>query len=491
MKGILKKYLILVLTLAVAGSLGFSVYKKERVGNEEKENNISADTKVFTVELREDGFSPSELKINRGDIVTFKTTRNSYFWPASDLHPTHTIYPDFDPKEPVAPTETWSFKFEKVGEWKYHDHLAPYFKGKIIVSDNFTSFKNNEACKENKHTLECWQEELLATLNRKGVAEAFDLVAKFYVEEPEFPQSCHYLSHNIGIAAYRHYLRDKNSVLTPKAAYCANGFYHGFMEALLTASKDIAEAKSFCNYVGVKLSKEAPDAKLQCHHGIGHGAIETALTDWSGGKSEEEMVRPALEICEKTSSSAEELYRCTSGIWNAIANFYVKGEFGLKADESYPMHLCDKQKDEYKESCYGNMNTVLVWLGKGDFGRSASYIEKIPEDKHQLSAIRYLANMYTLSYARGNYERAINACRVLKGELFQPCLEGFAHGFLENGFPEKEYLEALDLCKSAALKEDEREICLNYALNLSGWYGAEKVKAICSSLEERYKKYCK
>lgn len=85
------------------------------------------------VELRENGFYPQELTIDKGDMVTFITTQDNFFWPASNLHPYHTVYLEFDPKEPIKPSDSWNFRFDRVGQWKYHDHLAPIYKGKIIV----------------------------------------------------------------------------------------------------------------------------------------------------------------------------------------------------------------------------------------------------------------------------------------------------------------------------------------------------------------------
>ncbi len=88
------------------------------------------------ITLTPDGFSPKNLTVQKGDTIVFISTRGKWFWPASNPHPTHTIYTDFDPGEPVAESEMWSFKFEKTGEWKYHDHLAPYFTGTITVRES-------------------------------------------------------------------------------------------------------------------------------------------------------------------------------------------------------------------------------------------------------------------------------------------------------------------------------------------------------------------
>jgi plastocyanin len=88
------------------------------------------------VVLTEDGYMPSEIIIKRGDTITFSTeNKDRPFWPASNVHPTHQIYSEFDPKQPVPSGQTWSFTFDDVGEWRYHDHLAPYFTGIITVTE--------------------------------------------------------------------------------------------------------------------------------------------------------------------------------------------------------------------------------------------------------------------------------------------------------------------------------------------------------------------
>ncbi len=88
---------------------------------------------TFKVVLSENGFSPQEITIRYGDSVEFTTNMAEPFWPASDLHPTHGIYPKFDPQEPIEPDKTWTFQFLKSGRWKFHDHLNPIFRGTITV----------------------------------------------------------------------------------------------------------------------------------------------------------------------------------------------------------------------------------------------------------------------------------------------------------------------------------------------------------------------
>ncbi len=87
------------------------------------------------VMLAGDGFTPNKLVIQQGDVVIFSTDTQREFWPASDQHPVHTVYPEFDPKRPLLSNETWSFTFDKVGTWSYHDHLHSFHGGTITVNE--------------------------------------------------------------------------------------------------------------------------------------------------------------------------------------------------------------------------------------------------------------------------------------------------------------------------------------------------------------------
>ncbi|OGE80759.1 MAG: hypothetical protein A3H72_02400 [Candidatus Doudnabacteria bacterium RIFCSPLOWO2_02_FULL_48_8] len=89
--------------------------------------------KIVTVAITADGYSPSELTINKGDSVKFVNNDNRLHWPASAPHPTHTDYSEFDPKQGIAAGGSWAFTFDKTGTWKFHDHLNPARRGAITV----------------------------------------------------------------------------------------------------------------------------------------------------------------------------------------------------------------------------------------------------------------------------------------------------------------------------------------------------------------------
>jgi len=150
--------IILIVILAIAGYLLFIANREvnqdlsmSELGNqqqseENKQESVNQNGKMYEVIYTDSGYSPSELKIKLGDTVTWKNESSSEMWIASAMHPTHTVYSgtslqehcpdpennDFDQCRPNKPGESWSFTFQKTGTWNYHNHVGNHF-GKIIV----------------------------------------------------------------------------------------------------------------------------------------------------------------------------------------------------------------------------------------------------------------------------------------------------------------------------------------------------------------------
>lgn len=90
---------------------------------------------AVTITRTNEGYEPAHVTIKKGDIVLWKNDSKDYHWPASDLHPTHGVYPEFDPLRPIAPGDTWKFKFDKVGKWNFHDHIRANKVGTVTVTE--------------------------------------------------------------------------------------------------------------------------------------------------------------------------------------------------------------------------------------------------------------------------------------------------------------------------------------------------------------------
>lgn len=102
-------------------------------GSRQEKNTLRPLSGEQTIRITEDGFVPDTMMIHQGTKIRFVNVDTLAHWPASDLHPSHTLYAEFDPHMPIDPSKEWDFTFEKIGTWSMHDHLAPYIIGTIIV----------------------------------------------------------------------------------------------------------------------------------------------------------------------------------------------------------------------------------------------------------------------------------------------------------------------------------------------------------------------
>ena len=101
------------------------VIKDDGIVNEQITKNII----IYT----SSGFSPNILTIKKGESLTFVNESNRGLWVASAVHPTHEVYPEFDNRKSVPNGEKYTFKFDQVGQWKYHNHVSPADIGTIMV----------------------------------------------------------------------------------------------------------------------------------------------------------------------------------------------------------------------------------------------------------------------------------------------------------------------------------------------------------------------
>jgi len=77
-----------------------------------------------TIEIKNFSFTPSDLTVTAGTTVT---------WNQNDSA-SHTIVSDGLFTSPTLATgKTYSFKFEKAGEYSYYCSIHPSMKGKITV----------------------------------------------------------------------------------------------------------------------------------------------------------------------------------------------------------------------------------------------------------------------------------------------------------------------------------------------------------------------
>lgn len=105
-----------------------------------KNQKSSTNDASLTINYNKSGFDKPNLTINAGVTVTFVNQRRDRpMWVASNVHPDHTIYPEFDQGrvlgyEPLPKDNIFTFTFKKRGRWVYHEHYDPTMTGVITVN---------------------------------------------------------------------------------------------------------------------------------------------------------------------------------------------------------------------------------------------------------------------------------------------------------------------------------------------------------------------
>lgn len=454
----------------------------------------------YKILLRDNGFYPAEISIRKGDTVTFVSETGKEFWPASDIHPTHGTYPEFDPQKPIVPGKSWSFIFEKTGKWKYHDHLNPLHRGVVVVEDKNENSIQYTICAEGDNNAECWRKRIGEALDAGGLAFAFDVLADFYVASPSFAADCHGFVHELGKAAYEKFSQGEELDITPKTSYCGYGFYHGFIETLLWTSRDMKEARRFCAYVDEKLSRERSGAATACYHGIGHGVVDGS--DPRAWGDAHKMIESGIAICKSVSETEFQKYLCATGVFNSIEVLARDSKYKITELLENPFQLCHNQPTLYREPCYTNMIPAVLTLTGNNFEKAAEYIEEQIQYADEPTIDGFTnREMVILSlfheFMRGNIDtpdyatRGVGLCRSLPEHSRLSCVEGIADGHMKYGKPGMEYIKVLSFCADNRLREDERTICYKHILSrLSIWYAEDERVSICGAVPGAYQKYC-
>jgi len=96
-----------------------------------------------TVTYQDGSFRPQTVTIQQGQSVRFVNEGDGQMWVGSDQHPTHTQYDGTSVNEhceggvssfdQCTTGQTFTFTFDKSGEWGYHNHVNASAGGTVIV----------------------------------------------------------------------------------------------------------------------------------------------------------------------------------------------------------------------------------------------------------------------------------------------------------------------------------------------------------------------
>ncbi len=338
--------------------------------------------------------------------------------------------------------------------------------------------------------MQCWIDSIKGIIQHDGIHTAFDVISKQFLNEPSFKRSCNQILHEVGHWTYHHIMENNMEfIMPPNITLCAHGFDRAFVHELTSTTGDFSKAREFCT--DPQLASESPEAIAGCVHGIGHGALS-----FYGPRMVNEgqtLIAQALEKCTEISNTSLELDYCTGGVFSEVVRSYQTNSYGLSLDEEDPFSFCREQADSYKRMCYSAAKPLLLWLTNGDFSKAASFVENIVEDTYAIAAIDSLATSVTMRNIGNNiiivdYVNDIFACRELQERLRQPCIGGLAIELLTHSG----YADALAFCRLPVLMKEERDACfIRIVPNLYEWTPKDEIQQVCSSLEEKYKEWCR
>ena len=150
--------IVLIIILAVGGWYVFSrpaadIADSDGAGATTTDSGAAGGTlpAPVVVTYTDQGFSPAEVTVARGQSVTWVNESSGEMWVASAMHPDHVVYDGtnrethcaegyagetpFDECAGEDPGARYTFTFDKEGTWKYHDHINASRFGSVVVTE--------------------------------------------------------------------------------------------------------------------------------------------------------------------------------------------------------------------------------------------------------------------------------------------------------------------------------------------------------------------
>ncbi len=343
--------------------------------------------KAFTITVSDSGFSPKKLMVEKGTAIVFINKSSKHHWIASNNHPTHELYPEFDMKKPLNPGEQWLFPFQEVGRWKYHDHLNPKFTGEVTVIGQKSKRTKDQKNKKTK-------EQILADINRvaekEGIIMALAYLKNNYLQQ----EGAHDVAHALGSRLYKE--KGLEGITSCDISF-AFGCFHGFTETFIEEQglKNISQLTGQCH------TALAGQLSLRCYHGIGHGIVSAYGYDLS----------KALVECDAIAQGIEREY-CYNGVF--MENSMVKASEASRANPLWP---CDTLNKQYQPTCYIYLREYLRILYSSDLTQMVKPCRQVSEPKLDQYCLRGMAE-YIAMKNRSSVENIVRDCAILEKEQY-------------------------------------------------------------------------
>ena len=455
---------------------------------------VFAHSEVTVIEMTPDGFIPAEVTIDQNSSIIFINKDKESRWPASNIHPTHELYPEFDARKPIAPSESWAFKPKKVGEWKYHDHNFPHMRGvltvigesynakisseetknnfvvnfKNVISNFFSKIKNLFALKSKisqkvqlpnkeefkKLSYDTQAKKLEEIAQSNSAPKVWEYVKDVFKGEGGSSGNIHDLAHFSGLLIY-----EKNGFEGIKecSSQFAFGCYHGLLDKAFSKNLDhLLDAQNAC----LKLdSNNISGPVASCIHGIGHGIASYYLTA---------DLKKALVSCRKLTSGKE---YCFDGVFMEFVRS-APVSFFKKEDPLYPCDILEKDFGyAYSSTCGRNQPSLLMSRFNMGFDEVVGICLSSSSKPFKESCFDALG--FSLASA-GNVNQIIAGCQKMRAsEYVNKCIKAAAGELVFQEIPgwsekSKEVCNASETSQECLqnvdrlIKEYSRQVKINF-----------------------------
>lgn len=453
--------------------------------------------------MEDNQFNPKNIQINQGQTVSFENNGKTSKWPASNIHPTHAIYPEFDPKKGIKPGEVWEFKFDKSGKWRYHDHLNPEITGEIIVK----SANDGVAEDQPKESLNIKLTEFLlnlyykifpqaledklsqADLNKAEMMDDQDLkfllkfagtekvLAKLLKDSKEgLAWDCHQQAHIIGRTAFEVFGK---SVFSTSFYNCHSGYIHGAMEAFIKQNSDIDLKKKvidLCNQFDTSFSK------FECLHGIGHGIL--AYYDYDLPES--------LNFCKALGDEFSQASCYGGAFMENIMTAIGKGAGGhqtswVSDDPYFPCNKVDQEDNQLQTQCYLMQTSRMLKLEDYDFQKVSNLCIKVPQN--QIFTCFQSLGRDAAGYVLRDPLKINEICLKVPDHQYEYCIKGAVNVIIDfwgSNISDKPYT----LCK--IISSEHKIACYqDISIRLMGIFNdISLIKNSCLNAEKDYQSLC-
>lgn len=442
---------------------------------------VFAHTSTQVIKITPEGYQPESVTVDQNSVVIFLNEDTKDHWPASNPHPTHDLYPEFDPKAPIKPGGSWVFGPKKPGEWKYHDHLFPHLRSVLNVTkevdvnqtdedkgisifDKLRSFWEGLVNKvkgifarnqtiSSAEFVKLSSSEQLKKLQEiadlKGADQAWQFVKETFKGQSGSSGNIHDLAHLSG-----------NLIFQKKGfegiKFCSSDFafgcYHGFLDKAFEKNLDhLLDAQNAC----LQLGPENSGPVASCIHGIGHGVASFYLTA---------DLKKSLASCGQLTSGRE---FCFDGVFME----YVRNapETTFKKDDPY--YPCDELEVEfgsvYSFACGRNQPALLTSRFNFTFDDLVGVCLNWVSEPSKMACVDALGFILA---GQADQEAVISGCQKLQvADLILKCIKSAAGELVFQEAPDWQS-KSKAICQSLGIGVDE---CLAYVDSIIKQYGRQ------------------